>query len=192
MPRGCSYEKNFDIYVVRTLTTGGPKPVHTTTACPEPKVLKSCEPLWQQIADPVIKEMQPVIAAAEAADKTRRQQLTSLNSMHVLNQRIHAMAQSADAEKDLERRKAAAKAAEADAENKRKAAADAERAAADKAERAFKARLAMLNAGQLFVLADELKAEGKTTQAREALRTLIVRFPDHALASNAATTLATL
>jgi hypothetical protein len=192
MPRGCSYEKNFDVYAVRTITTGEQKPVIATMPCPDPKVLKSCTSLWQQLADPLIQQIQPVIAQSEAHDKTRRQQLTSLNSMYLLNQRINAMAQSAEAEKDKERRQAAARAADAEAAKKVAAAAAAERAAAEKAERAFKAKLATLNAGQLFVLADELKAEGKTAQARDVLRTLIVRFPDHALASNAATALAAL
>jgi hypothetical protein len=43
-----------------------------------------------------------------------------------------------------------------------------------------------MNAGQLFAKADELSSSGDTAKAREMLRSLISRFPDHPLAPTAA------
>jgi len=57
-------------------------------------------------------------------------------------------------------------------------------------EQKFRSELAALNAGQLFALADELRDAGKADLARQALRALVSRFPDHPLASQAATSLA--
>ena len=68
------------------------------------------------------------------------------------------------------------------------------RAAADKQkvdamardERQFQTSLNSLNVGQLFAKADELKSQGDSAKSRDALRALIARFPNHALATTAA------
>src|SRR5688572_23533602 len=191
-PGGRSFPNMYDIHAVKVVRSGEGAVKVEHHACPEPGTARGCEVLWQQIAGPVIQEIQPRIAEAEALDKSRRERLTSLNSVFVLNARIHQMAQSAQAEQDVERRKAAALAAQQEIARKRDADLAKERAQAEQAARAFKAKLATLNAGQLYVLGDELKTAGKTADARDAFRALITRFPDHALASNAATALATL
>lgn len=80
-----------------------------------------------------------------------------------------------------------AEAAKLRAEQAAKLAAEqASREAAAAAERAYKASLDNMNAGQLFAKADEFSSAGNSAKAREVLRTLISRFPDHALAANAA------
>ncbi len=56
----------------------------------------------------------------------------------------------------------------------------------------FRSDLAKMNAGQLFAKADELGAQGDTAKARETLRMLISKFPDHPLAATAAQQLATM
>ncbi len=58
-----------------------------------------------------------------------------------------------------------------------------ERAAA--AEAAFRAQLEQANPGQLLALADELQEKGEAGRAREALRSLVRRFPDSPLAAQA-------
>ena len=76
-------------------------------------------------------------------------------------------------------------------EQEEKLAAEQRRRDADAAAaQAFKDGLVGMNAGQLFAKADELSAQGDQAKAREALRTLIARFPDHALALTAAQQLA--
>lgn len=70
----------------------------------------------------------------------------------------------------------------------------ASRAAADKQkadamardEQQFQASLNSLNVGQLFAKADEFKSQGDSAKSRDALRALIARFPNHALATTAA------
>jgi hypothetical protein len=54
------------------------------------------------------------------------------------------------------------------------------------AEKAYRDSLAQMNAGQLFAKADELSSAGDSVKAREVLRALISRFPDHPLATTAA------
>jgi hypothetical protein len=74
---------------------------------------------------------------------------------------------------------------------------DAEKAAAEQRvrdeaalrEQKFKTDLAGMNVGQLFALADELQAAGRTDPARQAMRALVTRFPDHPLATQAAANL---
>jgi hypothetical protein len=72
-----------------------------------------------------------------------------------------------------------------DAEAKRKA-------DAALAESQFRDSLNTLNAGQLFAKADELSSGGDKVKAREVLRTLLSRFPDHPLTANAANQLSNL
>lgn len=54
------------------------------------------------------------------------------------------------------------------------------------ADAAYRQSLASMNPGQLFARADELASSGDRVRAREVLRTLVSRFPDHALAATAA------
>jgi hypothetical protein len=191
-PRGCSDTKVFDVPTI-SVTTFLDKEHQTTRApCPNLRDTKGCEALWQQIAGPVIAEIQPLIAQAEADDTARRKRYADLNAMFLLNARVMRMANDAEAQQNKERRLAAVAEGEA-AEKKRGEAAEAEKLAKQQqAERDFKAQLTRLNAGQLYVMADEMKTAGKPAQAREALHALITRFPDHALAGNAASMLATL
>ena len=64
--------------------------------------------------------------------------------------------------------------------------AKAKAAAKAKAEQDYRDSLNAMNAGQLFAKADELSSSGDSQKAREVLRTLVSRFPDHALAAAAA------
>lgn len=68
--------------------------------------------------------------------------------------------------------------------------ADGQRAAAQaeaaRIEQQFRTSLQTMNPGQLFAKADELNAKGDRARAREALRALVSRFPDHPLALTAA------
>ena len=71
------------------------------------------------------------------------------------------------------------------ARSKTEAAANgARKQAADSA--AFNTSLERAGVGELFALADERKSKGDTQRAREALRKLMSRFPDHKLATLAA------
>lgn len=58
--------------------------------------------------------------------------------------------------------------------------------------RAFQDGLQRMNPGQLYALSDKLLAQGDQGKAREVLRTLIARFPDHALSATASQQLAGL
>jgi hypothetical protein len=52
--------------------------------------------------------------------------------------------------------------------------------------------IAKMNAGQLFAKADELSSQGDKVKAREVLRSLVSRFPDHPLAATAAQQMTTM
>ncbi|MFM2084422.1 MAG: hypothetical protein RLY95_1240 [Pseudomonadota bacterium] len=54
----------------------------------------------------------------------------------------------------------------------------------------LRADIAKMNAGQLFAKADELSSSGDSAKAREVLRSLVSRFPDHPLAAQAAAQMA--
>lgn len=56
----------------------------------------------------------------------------------------------------------------------------------------FRDSLNAMNAGQLFAKADELSSSGDAAKAREVLRALVSRFPDHPLAAQAANQLSNL
>ena len=100
-------------------------------------------------------------------------------------------------EVDEPRRQAAVDAIARDAEEQRKRNAEIERVAAEQRKRAdeeraaqaFRDSLRTMNPGELFARADELSSQGDKNRAREVLRSLISRFPDHRLAENAATQL---
>lgn len=65
------------------------------------------------------------------------------------------------------------------------AAEEASRRARQAEEQQFRDALGAMNPGQLYALADELTAGGDARKAREVLRTLVARFPDHALTAEA-------
>lgn len=67
--------------------------------------------------------------------------------------------------------------------------ADTEKAKVVEAQNAFSQRLTTMNPGQLFAMADEFVASGDIQRSRAALRALLQRFPDHQLATIAATQL---
>ncbi len=54
----------------------------------------------------------------------------------------------------------------------------------------LRAEIAKMNVGQLFAKADELSSSGDSVKAREVLRALVIRFPDHPLAAQAAAQMA--
>lgn len=84
--------------------------------------------------------------------------------------------QIAQAKRDQEERRAA--------EERRMAEAKAEEENRKQAE--YQARVSRMNPGELFVLADQLGSEGKTSQAQNVFRQLLSKYPDHALAAQAA------
>lgn len=91
-----------------------------------------------------------------------------------------------------DRQLAAAAAREAEERNRRDA--EANRQAAEhrkrddeaRAAQVFRDNLGTMNPGQLFAKADELSSQGDKVRAREVLRALVSRYPDHALADSAA------
>lgn len=62
----------------------------------------------------------------------------------------------------------------------------------ERAAKQFREGLSSQTAGQLFAKADELNAQGDTAKARETLRLLVSKFPDHPLAATAAQQMAAL
>lgn len=107
-----------------------------------------------------VDKVMDAMLAAEAQQKTQAER----------------MAREAEVRRAEEDRQRAIKAA---AEKKRQ---DDEAAA----ERAYRESLNSMNAGQLFARADELSSSGDKAKAREVLRTLVSRFPNHPLAATAA------
>ena len=83
-------------------------------------------------------------------------------------------------------REAAKRAAAAEQQQRKQDEEQRKREAAAQAEQQFRASLQTMNPGQLFAKADELNAQGDRNRSREVLRTLVSRFPDHALAATAA------
>lgn len=90
-------------------------------------------------------------------------------------------------EVDSEGDKARAAAIAEEQKKQREKEADAKRLIEEqKALTLFRTSLNNLNAGQLFAKADELSSNGDASKAREVLRVLLSRFPDHPLAAAAA------
>lgn len=86
----------------------------------------------------------------------------------------------------FERERMAAETAE---QRKRDDAARAEQRKRDDAARAeqqFRASLQAMNPGQMLARADELNSQGDARRAREVLRTMMSRFPDHPMSLIAA------
>ena len=84
------------------------------------------------------------------------------------------------ANREVEERRRLAALADSDAADKRR------RDDEVRAAQAFKDSLGTMNPGQLFAKADELSAQGDKVRARETLRALVSRYPNHALAGSAA------
>lgn len=170
--RGCSYENAVTVYGFNVYRSGE-TPV--TVWCPDPKTPVGCEDLWRQHAGATIAAIQALEAEVARDGSGYRQRLIDLNAARdaqiavVENERRQAQARSA-----AERQAAADRIA---AE---------QRAAAEKETAEFQAALKNRNAGQLFAYADELRAAGDTDKAREVLRTMLSRFPDHPLSVTAA------
>ena len=90
-----------------------------------------------------------------------------------------------------QKRKREAEIARQEAEMARQSAEQRKKDDALAAEVAYRNSLNTMNAGQLFAGADEFLARDKT-KAREMLRILVSRFPDHPLAAAAAQQMATM
>lgn len=58
-------------------------------------------------------------------------------------------------------------------------------AAPAESDEAYRRKLDTLGVGELFALADEMKQVGQGARMRQALRALLSRLPDHALAKTA-------
>jgi tetratricopeptide (TPR) repeat protein len=102
-------------------------------------------------------------------------------------QKVVAAQAAAQRQRDeQERQQQAARQAEA-AQQARDQAAQRERQMQD-----IRRQLGNLNAGQLFARADEYRNKGQIDEAREALRLLVSKFPNHGLAPTAAQQLASL
>lgn len=88
-----------------------------------------------------------------------------------------------DGDRELRERAQARQAAELQRQGEEKARRDAEAA---RREREFQQDLQRMNAGELYALADQLREQREADKARQTLRALVARFPNHPLASAAA------
>ncbi len=91
-----------------------------------------------------------------------------------------------------QKRKREAEMARQEAEMARQSAEQRKKEDALAVDAAYRNNLNSMNAGQLFAGADEFSSKGDKTKAREMLRTLVSRFPDHPLAAAAAQQMATM
>lgn len=160
--KGCRENATFTIYYVWRFTKNDTTGVHRY--CPDPRTPVGCEALWREITAPLVPQVQAIQTESDAAAAATRTRVAQL--MQTYDRRL------AEAEA-VRRQEAAQRAAEA-------------QAAAEREEAEFQAGLKTKSAGQLFALADELRANGDVDRGREALRALVSRFPDHPLALNAA------
>ncbi|HEX6860492.1 MAG TPA: hypothetical protein VF138_09895 [Caulobacteraceae bacterium] len=183
----CGPKNHFDVYGVyerswQALENGEyPELYERFTACPDPLSPTGCEGLWRQIAGPSIAKTQTIIAQAAAEREAKLAEYAALTAPWIARRgelyraRAQALAQG-QAQQIVDSL----------------AAADGRARASAQAEVDFRKSLASRNAGQLFAMADELAAAGDNARARETFRTLVSRFPDHALASTAAMRLSSL
>lgn len=160
--KGCREGATFTIYNVWRFTKNDTTGEHRY--CPDPRTPSGCEGLWREMTAPLAPQVQAIQAEANASAAATRARVAQM--MQSYDRRL--------AEAETARRQAAMqRAAEA-------------QAAAEKEEAEFQASLKTKNPGQLFALADQLRSDGDTYRAREALRALVSRFPDHPLAVTAA------
>jgi hypothetical protein len=155
-----------DVYGVRLVTPESPDGV--VMPCPTYTNPAGCEGVWMQAIGKIRAEADAIIAASNAADEALTKRVTALYAPQIQAE--------ADAAAAAERIRAA------------EAAEQASRAAVERAkgEAAFQAKLKTANSGELFALADDLKRSGQDDQARQALRSLVTRFPNSPLAPVAA------
>lgn len=134
------------------------------TLCSEPTSLAGCAPEYAAAVAPVLAQAREVIAAHRdnAENEAGRIEAFMRPWMDTYRDRVASLRFD-----------------EESAALARKQAAEAEQAK-------FAAGLETLGVGALFALADEMAEAGDTAKARQALRTLIQRFPDNALAAQAA------
>lgn len=171
--RGCRGE-GYPVYgvTVQTLGEGGEAVDHW---CPNPKTTKGCEALWEELAGPSLTQAKAQIGQWEQRTQAAVQQYAEISAPWLAQEPERAAARQ---EAQLAARAAEAQ-AQAEAEQLRQL--QAQEAAA-----AFEEQLAAANAGELFILSQDLDAEGRSEEARLARRALITRFPDNALAATAA------
>jgi hypothetical protein len=164
--RGCSFNDDFTVYGIDVQSKDQDKA--STSWCPDPRTPQGCEALWQEKAGSVIAGIRRVTAKLEAREGALISQLDALYGPWAMQ---WASQQAAEADRQA-----------------RQQTAEAERIASQKqqANRAFTAKLATQNAGQLFVLADSLRTQGDEQKSRQVLLALIERFPNNALAATAA------
>lgn len=160
--KGCRENATFTIYYIWRSTKSDTTGVHRY--CPDPRTTVGCEALWREITAPLVPQVKAIQAEAATNAAAVRSRVAQL--MQSYDRRL-AEAEAARRQEAMER------AAEA-------------QASAEKEEAEFQASLKTKSAGQLFALADELRANGDIDRGRETLRALVSRFPDHPLALNAA------
>jgi hypothetical protein len=143
--------------------------------CPNPKTPVGCEVLWNEKTAEAVSQINAFLDRFNIDALAKERRLTELNATWPAEYAALEERRRADAQREIARVQA-----QRDAEARRLA---AER---DREAKAFQAKLSTSNAGQLFSLADELAAKGEADKARQTLRSLISRFPDHPLAATAA------
>jgi len=194
--RGCGTgSRDYQVHYIEVYTPvpGQRDAAVDRVSCPKPRDPKSCDKLWAELAAPYIADAKAFIAEAEAADAKLRADVAALNSpLNVMQTRLAEAAREQQAAAEAAERQAYAEQIEREALAEQEKAQKIAEAEKEKAAREYKAKLAAMNAGQLFAHADELRAEGKNQEARETLRTLVSHFPDHPLAVTAASILPTL
>lgn len=192
---GCGSPNDFPVYSIDVATAGGG--AATTFWCPNPRTTAGCESLWEEKAGQVIGEIKAFVERATQKNEDDRRKFSELIQRWVESERANQLAREAEA-----KRLAAIEAAEQEKQRLRLAQEQRERelaaakeeemrvasaaAAKAKADKAFRANIAKLNAGELFVLATKLDREGNADNALEARSALVSRFPNHALAATAA------
>lgn len=171
--RGCRGE-GYPVYgvTVQSLGEGGEVVDHW---CPNPKTTKGCETLWEELAGPNLTQARAQIEQWEQDTQAAVQQYADISAPWLAQEQERA----AERQEALLAIQAAEAQALADAEQLR-------REQAQEAAAAFEEQLTAANAGELFILAQDLDSEGRSDEARLARRALITRFPDNALAATAA------
>lgn len=180
-PGRCRGNNTDTVYSV--VTTLGPDSTKWPRKfCPNPRNPAGCEPVWREAVAPIIPKIKAVIAGQIGYEAQLRADAPALfaawDADYQAKQRAAAAVAATQAAEAAARADAAAKAVAV--ESARQAAVQA------RADAAFQAKLKTANAGELFALADELKQGGQNDQSRQALRSLVSRFPNSPLAPVAA------
>lgn len=165
----CSFDagkQNYDVFRFTQIPISGKFENETVTYCPLPKDFSSCQQLIASMTAPYVASINAFIK--ESIPKVADLDASVRSDLAAFSKRQTEAAAS--------KAQAAAKAS-------------AELAGAEKS---FRDSISKMNAGQLFAKADELSSQGDKAKAREVLRTLVSRFPDHPLAATAAQQMAAL